>query len=153
MDDITLDFDPRNAWFNTNVAFAQPQPQPMMGSFGPRRIPYVNYTQAPRPVPMVRPQAAAQPMVYLPPTYGPGAYPVPVPVQRRRLSELTVGDLLPLVALGLTALRSLPAAPTDARDTDTNLVNQTKFLAAIAQHFKADAQLNAVGTIAGKLIG
>ena len=85
MDDITLDFDPRNAWFNTNVAFAQPQPQPMMGSFGPRRIPFVNYTQAPRPEPMVRPQA--------------------------------------------------------------------KFLAAIAQHFKADAQLNAVGTIAGKLIG
>ena len=52
MDDITLDFDPRNAWFNTNVAFVQPQPhpQPMMGSFGPRRIPFVNYTQAPRPV-------------------------------------------------------------------------------------------------------
>ena len=23
MDDIALDFDPRNAWFNTNVAFAQ----------------------------------------------------------------------------------------------------------------------------------
>lgn len=152
MDDIALDYDPRNAWFNTNVAFAQPQPQPMIGSPGLRRIPFVNYTQVPPRMPMVRPQAPAQPMVYLPPTYGPG-YPVPVPVQRRRLSELTVGDLLPLVALGLTALRSLPAAPADARDTDTNLVNQTKFLAAIAQHFKADAQLNAVGTIAGKLIG
>lgn len=154
MDDIALDFDPRNAGWYAGLGFP-PTHVPIAGPAGPRRPPFVNYTQAPSPNrwwPPVRQPAPVQAPVSAP-SYGYGPYPVPVPVQRRMLRDLTIGDLLPLVALGITALRALPVAPSDARDTDTNLVNQTKFLAAIAQHFKADAQLNAVGAIAGKLIG
>ena len=152
MDDFTLDFDPRNAWFNTQPAFAPQVPPP---GAAPKGFPFpVKYHQAP---PTKVAPGRQVPAMYLAPApgYGPGAYPVPVPMPmpRRVLRDLTIGDLLPLVALGITALRALPNAPDDARDIDTNLLRQTQFMAALAQHFKADAQLNAVGTIAGKLIG
>ena len=146
MDDFALDYyDPRNAGFTPRRPFGFFTP-PMQ--FAPQAPP----AQAAPPVklPFRTLPAQVQPMPY---GYGypPPGY--PVPMQRRLLRDLTIGDLLPLLALGVTALRTLPDAPTDARDTDVNVLNQTKYMGAIARHFQGDARLNAIGTIAGRLVG
>ena len=79
MDDFTLDFDPRNAWFNTQLAFAPQVPPP---GAAPKGFPFpVKYHQAP---PTKVAPGRQVPAMYLAPApgYGPGApgwAPPPVP--------------------------------------------------------------------------
>lgn len=141
MDEIYFE-DPRNArWFPTRSQIAPTPTRP------PIRLPL-----------------AATPPTYAQPTYAQPMMVQPQPVAmvqpaatpsrlRTRLGDLTVGDIVPLVAQLIVAFRPMPVPPTDARNTDTNLVNLTKFVEANAAHFHGDAQLNAAGTILGKLFG
>ena len=145
MDDIALDYyDPRNAPFWPTVAGWRPAPRVQSPPIvGPRM-------QAP---PTVGPRMQAAPM-YAAQAYPPaGYYPAPAYAPRRSLRDLSLADVLPLVAQVFAALRPLPQAPDDRSDTNTNVVNQTRFLGAIASHFKADQQLAAAGSVLGKLLG
>lgn len=155
MDDFTLYYDdePRNApSFGFGMPMMRPQPPPrrpvIATATPPTRVAMAPGGYAVR-VPAAQAPAYATP-VYPAPTYVPPGY-----APRRTLRDMSVAELLPLAAQVFAALRPLPGAPAELPPTDinTNVTNQTKFLAAIATHFKTDTQLTAAGTVIAKLVG
>lgn len=164
MDDISLYYDdPRNAAVTFAPGFGfmpmhgQPLPFFPQRTQAPPRRP-VSYAAVPPPTVMVRAQAATAPPVYAqqpivaqPVSYG-GPVFMPAPSSRRTLRDLSLADGLALGAQVFAAIRPLPGAPTDLHDTSTNLVNQTKFLSAIASHFQHSQQLLAIGAVVNKLL-
>ena len=69
------------------------------------------------------------------------------------LGNLTAGTLVELVAQGIAALQSLPAAPVATKDTATDVGNMILFQSALAQHAKRDEQLRTIGHLVAKLVG
>lgn len=148
MDEIYLDYDPRNARFGL-----VPMPQPgrsfapgFTGALFPQRPPIAPRFPlgAPQPVYYPQPQPAYYPQ--------PIAAPAPESKLRRKLGDLTVGDVVPLLAQVLVAIRPMPAAPGDQGRVELNVTNQTKFVDAIARHFHLDQQLVATGAVLSKLL-
>lgn len=143
MDEIYLDYDPRNAVIRTQPG----RPFQPFQPFAPR--PPVTMTRPP-----VVPQYPAQvPQPYYgapaPAYYAPAYYPAPTGSKLgSKLSDLTVGDIVPLLAQLVIAFRPMPTPPGDEGRVETNVVNMTKFIDAIARHFHADQQLNAAGIAA-----
>lgn len=150
MDEIYLDYDPRNARFGM---VPTPQPGRPFTGFGgamyPTRPPFggrVSYAPPqPQPVYYPQPQTAYYPQPVVAP-------PAPESKLRRKLGDLTVGDVVPLLAQVLVALRPMPVAPGDEGRLDLNVTNQTKFVDAIARHFHLDQQLVATGAVLSKLL-
>ncbi len=157
MDEIYLDYDPRNAiGFRPGAQPGRPFTPFAYGGAGlPQRPPVVSRPQA-QPQPVYYPQPKAQP-IYLPqpqpqPIYYAQPMAAPDSAFRRRLSDLTVGDVVPLLAQALIAFRPTPTPPGDEGRVETNVVNLTKFLDAIARKFHVDQQLNAAGAFAGTFL-
>lgn len=157
MDEIYLDYDPRNAGFGFGVpgfgmpGFGMPgfglrkQPPVLPPGYYPRAKPPV-YTPPPKPQAIYYPQPQPQPIYYPQPVAAPDSS------FRRKLSDLTVGDVVPLLAQLVIAFRPMPTPPGDEGRLETNLVNLTKFVDAIGRHFHADQQLHAAGTVAGTFL-
>ena len=147
MDEIYLDYDPRNA-----VIRAQPgRPFQPFQPFAPRppvtmiRPPVVPQYPAHPPAQVPQPYYGAPAPAY----YAPAYYPAPMGSKLgSKLSDLTVGDIVPLLAQLVIAFRPMPTPPGDEGRVETNVVNMTKFIDAIARHFHADQQLNAAGIAA-----
>lgn len=162
MDDIALYYDPRNAPFAgwppmfgmPTQAQAQPQPRVYYPT-----APVARPTAPPMapPVKSLAPAAPSSAMYYAPPPYPygypPAAYQQNAGGARRLWRDLSAGDLISLATQFVTAFRTLPAAPTDRGDVNTNVVNGVAFLDAAMRHFKTAAQLNAIGNVAGRLVG
>lgn len=162
MDDIALYYDPRNApfaaWPNTfgPTLHAQqiPQAPPSQARppivYGTAPVRTVAPPTAAAPIKVLAPAPTATPVMYYPPPFYPSnAY----PAARRTLRDVSFGEWIVLGTQVLTALRSLPTAPTDKGDANTNIVNGVAFLDAVAKHFKSSVQLNALGNLAGRLVG
>ena len=162
MDDIALYYDPRNA----PVAGLPPM-FGMPTQAQPQQQPRVYYPTAPAvrpaappmalPVKSLAPAAPSGAMYYAPTPYPygypPAAYQQNAGGARRLWRDLSAGDLISLATQFVTAFRTLPAAPTDRGDVNTNVVNGVAFLDAAMRHFKTAAQLNAIGNVAGRLVG
>lgn len=151
MDEIYLDYDPRNAVVVRPPLINQPN-RPFLPFGGALTRP----PAASRPVyaTLQAPAQTAQPVYYAPPQafYPPGYYPAPSSKLGSKLSDLTVGDVVPLLAQLIIAFRPMPTPPGDEGRVETNIVNLTKFVDAIGRHFHADQQLQAAGTVAGTFL-
>ena len=151
MDEIYLDYDPRNAivWPQAGRPYFQPfqpfQPRPPVTMTRPPSVPPY---QAHPPAQVPAPYYAAPPAYYPPPVY----YPPAGSTFGSKLSDLTVGDIVPLLAQLVIAFRPMPTPPGDTGALDTNVVNLTKFVDAIGRHFHADQQLNAAGVAASTFL-
>ena len=161
MDDIALYYDPRNApfagWphaFGMPQPQPQPQPQPRMYYAAPPLVRPAAPTQTPSaPIKVLGASPTAQPAMFIASPYGypPGAY--QNTGARRFWRDLSAGDVISLATQVVTAFRTLPPAPADRGDANTNIVNGVAFLDAIAKHFKSAAQLHALANVAGRLVG
>lgn len=153
MDEIYLDYDPRNAQYRVQPG------RPFLPFFGGPGMPARPPVAIARPpivgqYPAHPPAPVAVPYYGAPPAYYPQAY-YPPPTGSKlgsKLSDLTVGDVVPLLAQLVIAFRPMPTPPTDEGRLDTNVVNLTKFVDAIGRHFHADQQLQAAGTVAGTFL-
>lgn len=117
-----------------------------------------------RPVRTVQPAVATTaPAVYRP-AYAPAPAPVLYPggvmygdpsqwTAGSLLGRLTMPQILEIAAAAFAALQSLPAAPTAAKDVDTNVQNLITYQAALAAHAKRDEQLRTLGSLIAKLAG
>jgi len=158
MDELYLDYDPRNAvvvrppMINHQNRPINPYGYAVPGSPIARppamsRPPLMAAYHPPAAVP-VSAYYGAPPPAYYPPGYDPTA----ATKLGNKLSDLTVGDVVPLLAQLIIAFRPMPTPPSDEGRLETNVVNLTKFVEAIGRHFHADQQLQAAGSVAGTFL-
>jgi hypothetical protein len=129
MYDFDDDFDGRNARRRRRVAVA---PRPM--GYPPGYPPYGGYPHAGAQVAMVPPQAPWLPSA--------------APAVDRFTGTLKLGVMVDAAAKALSAMSSLPTAPSmtgESRIDDQNLV---KWIEAALTHFKRAEQIRTVGSLA-----
>jgi hypothetical protein len=70
----------------------------------------------------------------------------------RLIGDLTLGEALEMVAMGLAAIQPLPVAPTGQGDVGIDVDNLVVYQTALATHAKRDEQLRTIGSLLARLL-
>jgi hypothetical protein len=73
-------------------------------------------------------------------------------VASRLIGDLTLGEALEMVAMGLAAIQPLPIAPVGQGDVGLDVDNLVVYQTALATHAKRDEQLRTLGALLSRLL-